>query len=123
MFRVVLRALAVIAVAVGVVASLGACSSGDAKGVPAGAVVVDVRTPAEYAAGHLAGAINVDVESPDFTASISRLDKSGQYLVYCHSGNRAGLATSRMHGLGYTHVTNLGGIDAAASTTGLALEK
>ena len=48
-------------------------------------VVVDVRTAAEYAAGHIAGAKKIDVEAADFSSSYSTLDKTAAYLVYCHS--------------------------------------
>ena len=111
----------VVVVALGALVGLGACSSHDDPGVPADVVVIDVRTPAEYAAGHLDGAINLDVESADFANRVGRLDTDGQYLLYCRSGSRAGAAASQMSGMGFTHVTNLGGIEAAATTTGLAV--
>ena len=74
-----------------------------------GVTVVDVRTPAEYAAGHVEGAVNIDVESPDFAAQIATLDKAGTYAVYCHSGRRSGLATDQMAQAGFTSVYNLSG--------------
>ena len=74
-----------------------------------GTVVVDVRTPSEYAAGHIQGAINIDVEAPTFDAEIAKLDKNATYAVYCHSGRRSGLATDAMGKAGFTHVYNLSG--------------
>ena len=74
-----------------------------------GTVVVDVRTPAEYAAGHIDGAINIDVEASTFDAEIAKLDKNATYAVYCHSGRRSGLATDAMGKAGFTHVYNLSG--------------
>ena len=74
-----------------------------------GTVVVDVRTPAEYAAGHLTGAVNIDVEATTFDSQISALDSSATYAVYCHSGRRSGLATDAMGKAGFTHVYNLMG--------------
>jgi len=74
-----------------------------------GTVVVDVRTPAEYAAGHLDGAVNIDVEAPTFDAEIATLDRNATYAVYCHSGRRSGLATDAMGKAGFTHVYNLTG--------------
>jgi phage shock protein E len=85
----------------------------------AGTVIIDVRTPAEFAAGHLRSAINIDVESPTFDASVNKLAVGDTYTLYCHSGNRAAAALSRMQALGFTHLTNAGGIDQASSTTGL----
>jgi rhodanese-related sulfurtransferase len=84
-----------------------------------GTVVVDVRTPSEYAAGHIQGAINIDVEAPTFDAEIAKLDKNATYAVYCHSGRRSGLATDAMGKAGFTHVYNLsGGISDLASAGG-----
>jgi rhodanese-related sulfurtransferase len=74
-----------------------------------GAVIVDVRTPQEYAAGHVEGAINIDVEAPTFDAEIAKLDKNATYTVYCHSGRRSGLATDAMGKAGFTHVYDLQG--------------
>ena len=82
--------------------------------------VLDVRTPSEFAAGHLQGALNIDVEGPDFNTAIQALAKDGNYVVYCHSGRRAGLAIDQMHEIGFNGtLTNAGGIDAAANATGL----
>ena len=72
-----------------------------------GTVVVDVRTPSEYAAGHIEGAVNIDVEAPTFDTEIAKLDKNATYAVYCHSGRRSGLATDAMGKAGFTHVYNL----------------
>ena len=84
-----------------------------------GVVVVDVRTPAEYAAGHLDGAINIDVESPAFDAQVAELDKATTYAVYCHSGRRSGIATGKMGESGFTKVYNLeGGLADLASAGG-----
>ena len=73
----------------------------------AGVTVVDVRTPAEYAAGHIAGAINIDLEGSTFTSDIAKLDKTKTYAVYCHSGSRSGVATAEMAKDGFTHIFNL----------------
>ena len=72
--------------------------------------VIDVRTPGEYAAGHLAGAINIDVEASDFSARIASLDKSAPYLVYCHSGRRSAIAAKTMTDAGFTDVADGGGM-------------
>lgn len=84
--------------------------------------VIDVRTPAEFAAGHLEGAQNIDVESATFATEIDALDKSANYFVYCHSGRRAGMAVDYMSSHGFTgELLNAGGIDAASSSSGLAI--
>ncbi|MEN9711505.1 MAG: hypothetical protein RL441_1497 [Actinomycetota bacterium] len=94
---------------------LTGCSSEDLSPSNASVdVVVDVRTPGEYAAGHVAGAINIDVESGDFASAIGTLDKSKTYLVYCHSGRRSGIAAEQMRSAGL-NVLDGGAIDAMVS--------
>lgn len=79
-------------------------------------VVLDVRTPAEYASGHIANAINIDVESGMFEDDIASLDKSKTYAVYCHSGRRSANAAKIMAKAGFTTIYNLdGGVTAWAS--------
>ncbi len=78
-----------------------------------GVVVVDVRTPEEYATGHLANAINVNVNGVDFDDRIGALDRGASYAVYCRSGNRSRSALDRMLAAGFTDVHHLvGGIGA-----------
>ncbi len=74
-----------------------------------GAALIDVRTPMEYNAEHLAGARNIDLSSPDFQKKIEALPKDKTYLLYCRSGARSGQAERVMNGLGYT-VHNIGGL-------------
>jgi len=78
--------------------------------------LLDVRTPAEFVAGHIAGAINIDFESGEFKQDIQALDKTKTYAVYCRSGNRSGQATSIMAKDGFGSIFNLNGgvIDWAA---------
>ena len=81
-------------------------------------VVVDVRTPAEYASGHLEGAVNIDFQSPSFEDEVSELDSDADFVVYCQSGNRSAQAVSAMADADLT-VQDAGGIDEAAKATGL----
>lgn len=78
--------------------------------------LLDVRTPAEFASGHIAGAINIDFESGVFKQEVQALDKSKTYALYCRSGNRSGQATSIMAKDGFDSIFNLNGgvIDWAA---------
>jgi phage shock protein E len=76
-------------------------------------ILIDVRTPEEYAEGHLAGSINIDFKAADFRQRIDSLDKKGTYLLYCRSGNRSGKAMDEMKGEGFSGLYNLeGGIEA-----------
>ena len=82
-----------------------------------GVVVVDVRTPDEFAAGHLPNAVNINVEDPAFASQIESLDKSATYAVYCRSGRRSAVATDAMATAGFTSLVNLsGGLDDLAAS-------
>lgn len=74
-----------------------------------GVVVLDVRTPAEFAAGHLRDAVNVDIEGADFAARLAGLDKQVTYAVYCRSGNRSQVALDAMAQAGFADAHHLGG--------------
>ena len=79
-------------------------------------VVLDVRTPAEFASGHLPNAVNVDFRAADFADQVKALDPAKTYAVYCHSGNRSGQALEVFKADGFTHVADLeGGITAWGS--------
>lgn len=83
--------------------------------------VIDVRTPAEFAEGHLEGAINIDWQGATFADDIAQFDTAGTYVIYCRSGNRSGQAISAMTEMGFTDLTNAGSVDEAAALTGLAI--
>ena len=68
--------------------------------------VVDVRTAQEYQEGHLANALNINVESPDFASAIANLDKTKEYALYCRSGRRSTVAANEMAKAGFTLITN-----------------
>lgn len=77
--------------------------------------VIDVRSPQEYAGGHIAGALNYNVEGADFASQIAALDPAGTYAVYCRSGNRSRVALRQMQGAGIENVFGLeGGVGALA---------
>jgi len=100
-----------LAVLAAVTALLTGCGSGTsgAAGSSSYSQIIDVRTPAEYASGHVSGAANIDIQDAGFATAIAALPKTGTYLVYCHSGNRAGQAVEAMHAIGLT-VTSGGGL-------------
>jgi rhodanese-related sulfurtransferase len=74
-----------------------------------GVVTLDVRTPGEFAEGHIEGAQLIDFQSGNFENEISSLDKNATYAVYCRSGNRSGQAVKVMHDAGFHNVYNLNG--------------
>jgi len=108
------------ALALSVVMSGCAATAGPAIAIGDDTVVVDVRTPGEYAGGHLDGAVNIDLQSPEFDATISELDPGDEYIVYCQSGNRSAQAVAAMEAAGL-NVQDAGGISEAEQATGLAV--
>jgi rhodanese-related sulfurtransferase len=71
--------------------------------------VLDLRTPAEYAAGHLDGARLIDYNSPQFAEELARLDREQLYLVHCASGRRSTAALETFRQLGFKHIIHLDG--------------
>lgn len=65
-----------------------------------GRTVIDVRTPEEYAAGHVDGATLVNFQDPGFADAIGELDPEVDYVVYCRSGNRSAQAATQMRAIG-----------------------
>lgn len=85
-------------------------------------LILDVRTPAEVAEGHLEGALFVDFLAEDFRDKVVELDKSADYIVHCRSGSRSGQAVVIMTELGFTgELVNGGTLDEAAATTGASV--
>ena len=77
------------------------------KASETGVVVLDVRSGGEFMMGHIANAINIDVEGMTFDSDIANLDKSTTYAVYCHSGRRSGIAVGKMKDAGFRNLVNL----------------
>jgi rhodanese-related sulfurtransferase len=114
------RLLLALALSLGLAIGVSACSApAEPVALADDVVIIDVRTPAEFASGHLQGAVNIDVQSPDFEAQIAQLDPEGSYYVYCRSGNRSGQAIDRMSSLGFTDLTNGGSVESASGATGI----
>lgn len=76
--------------------------------------IIDVRTPAEFDAGHLDGAELIDIYEDAFGSEIDALDRDAAYLVYCRTGSRSGQAVAFMETLGFTEVYDAGGLDDLA---------
>jgi enamine deaminase RidA (YjgF/YER057c/UK114 family)/rhodanese-related sulfurtransferase len=64
-------------------------------------VVLDVRTPDEFAEGHVPGATNVNLQDKSFADKVGRLDNSKTNVVYCQAGGRAGRACTKMKDMGF----------------------
>ena len=118
--RNILRALIALAVAVTATLGLAGCAT-EKVDMATVAAVIDVRTPAEFASGHLEGSLNFDIQGMNFMDEIATLDPDATYLVYCRSGSRAAAAVDTMKSIGIDNVTNLGSVNDALSATDLAL--
>ncbi|TGE28759.1 rhodanese-like domain-containing protein [Hymenobacter metallicola] len=71
-------------------------------------VVLDVRTPEEYATGHLQGAQNLNFRDPNFPTLLAGLDTTQTYVLYCASGNRSGKAAGLLQEKGFRKLVNAG---------------
>ncbi len=69
--------------------------------------IIDVRTPQEFAQGHLKGAINVNFKAPDFDQKLAKLDKTKPYLLHCRSGHRSGNALRHFRALGFRKIYHM----------------
>jgi rhodanese-related sulfurtransferase len=85
--------------------------------------LIDVRTAEEYHRGHLEGAENIDLHSPDFISRIGGNDRTLRYIVYCRRGIRGHKAMELMRDSGYEDVINIGGGIENWISHGLPVEK
>ncbi len=74
-------------------------------------VILDVRTPEEFASGHIKNAINIPNESIGIGIVDELTDKNATILIYCRSGNRSKQAASKLEKLGYGNIYEFGGIN------------
>jgi rhodanese-related sulfurtransferase len=93
-------------------------SSVDLHGI---VMVLDVRTPEEFTAGHIDGAVNFDYDGGVLKQRLDLLVPDIAYGVYCHSGRRSALAVAEMKAAGFTDVRDLGSIDQASAYLGLPI--
>jgi len=88
-----------------------------------GIILVDVRTPEEYATGHLANSTLLPLDQVDAKASTVLKDRNAPVMLYCHSGRRSDIAANMLKAQGYTNVTSVIGGIAAWSQAGLPIVK
>ena len=119
--------------------TLGACQGAGGNGVVStvsvsefqgkltaaakGAQLVDVRTPEEYADGHLKGSVNININSGDFEQKLGKLNKDVPVFVYCRSGGRSARAASKMESMGFKKVYNMDGGITAWGAAGKPVEQ
>jgi len=74
-----------------------------------GLLVIDLRTPSEYATGHIPNTINIDFKSPAFADELKKLDPAKPYLIHCRSGGRSASSLDTFKALGFKHIIHLDG--------------
>lgn len=85
--------------------------------------ILDVRTAKEFADGHVAGAVNIDVNQTDFAQKIDQLDRSKAYIVYCRSGRRSSKAVGIMATKGFKNLYNVSDGFVGWNKNGLPFDK
>jgi len=73
------------------------------------AILIDVRTPGEFAQGHLVNALSIDIYANDFKSRVAKLDKTKPVFVYCKAGSRSGSAVDIMEDMGFKEIYDLSG--------------
>jgi rhodanese-related sulfurtransferase len=71
--------------------------------------ILDVRTPSEFAEGHIDNAVNVDWQGEDFVKNAEKFNKNKPVYVYCRSGRRSLKASEKLEELGFKNIYNLDG--------------
>ena len=97
----------------------GAIGGGSSEEIPENCILIDVRSPGEFASGYIAGSVNLSLggcSQSDVKYACSDLDAN--IVVYCASGMRSASFKGLLDGLGYKNVTNAGGISSVAMRTG-----
>lgn len=99
--------------------ALGGAVSHAAEPLPATTILIDVRSAGEYASGHLQGARLLPLDELAHRIARAVPDKATPVALYCRSGRRSAQAHALLQQLGYRHLSDLGGLDAARRHTGL----
>ena len=85
-------------------------------------VMIDVRTDEEWRAGYIEGAIHIPLSEIKKNIENYEISKDEEILLYCRSGNRSGRAKVILDELGYTNVTNIGGIASVSEQYNLKIK-
>ncbi len=93
------------------------------KNPPENLIILDIRTPKEYAAGHLKDAVLVDFIAPDFEQKLAKFDKDAPYIMHCRTGARSSRAMVVMEDMGFTNVIHMSDGIVGWQGNGLPVEK
>ncbi|MEO9476838.1 MAG: rhodanese-like domain-containing protein [Cyclobacteriaceae bacterium] len=84
--------------------------------------LIDVRTPAEYSAGHIKNATLINIQDPDFESKMDQMNKEKPVMVYCAVGGRSSRAVALIQDLGFSKVYNYKGGMKDWSASGMEME-
>jgi phage shock protein E len=104
-------------------ASISLISPADLNSVNKDIQLIDVRTPQEFASGHLENAVNLDYFDSDFDAQFKNLDKNKPVYLYCKSGRRSANAAEKLEDMGFVKIYDLEGGTLNWQAKGLTLSK
>lgn len=90
---------------------------------PTAEQLIDVRSPGEYAGGHIEGALNLPLDRLAQTIARAVPDPATPLLLYCQSGMRSGMACQLLQQLGYTQVRNGGGVGVLSMQLGRPIRR
>lgn len=79
-------------------------------------VIIDVRTPQEFAADRISGALNIEYNNIARDISKAGVNKDDRVILYCRSGRRSGIAMNTLKSMGFSKAENVGGIEQARKT-------
>ncbi len=98
-------------------------SPADLNSVNKDIILIDVRTPQEFASGHLENAVNMNYFDGDFYAQLKTLDKNKPVYLYCKSGRRSANAAEKLEDMGFVKIYDLEGGTSNWQAKGLTLSK
>lgn len=104
-------------------ASISLISPADLNSVNKDIVLIDVRTPEEFASGHLENAVNMNYFDSDFDVQLKTLDKNKTVYLYCKSGRRSANAAEKLEDMGFVKIYDLEGGILSWQAKGLTLSK
>ena len=114
-----MKKISAIFAAIAALFTVGGCPAAKTQ-LPPDAILLDVRTEAEFQTRHLPGSILIPHEQIREKAPLQLPDKNAAIVLFCRSGRRSAIAKKTLEKLGYTNVTDLGAIDNAAAVLGIA---
>jgi phage shock protein E len=100
-----------------------ASGMGSKTGANAAPILVDVRSPGEFASGHVEGALNMPLDRLQIEAPKALPDPSAEVVLYCLSGARSHMAMVWLQQMGYTGARNGGSVGMVAMQTGRAIRR